>query len=57
MYFADYYHPEITQDLWWGEIDALNEAEEPYNFELGLCVFGTARLYVDGELVVDNETV
>ncbi|KAM5356763.1 hypothetical protein ACJ41O_003409 [Fusarium nematophilum] len=56
-YFADYYHPKITKDLWWGEIDAFYEAEETCDFELGLCVFGTARLYVDGELVVDNETV
>lgn len=26
------------------------------DFEFGLCVFGTARLYVDDELLIDNET-
>jgi beta-glucosidase len=57
MYFADYYHPELTEDLWWGEIEATYTAEQTGDFEFGLCVFGTARLYVDGELVVDNETV
>lgn len=57
MYFADYYHPDITEDLWWGEVEALFEAEETGDFEFGVCVFGTARLYVDGELLVDNETV
>ncbi|EEU35055.1 uncharacterized protein NECHADRAFT_94882 [Fusarium vanettenii 77-13-4] len=56
MYFADYYHPEITENLWWGEIEAVFEADETGDFEFGLTVFGTARLYVDDELVVDNET-
>ncbi|KAJ4142983.1 beta-glucosidase [Fusarium oxysporum] len=57
MYFADYYHPKITEDLWHGEIEATFEADETCDFEFGLCVFGTARLYVDGELLIDNETV
>ncbi|KAF5962400.1 glycoside hydrolase family 3 [Fusarium bulbicola] len=57
MYFADYYHPKITEDLWYGEIEATFEADETCDFEFGLCVFGTARLYVDGELLIDNETV
>ncbi|KAL6408745.1 beta-glucosidase [Ilyonectria robusta] len=57
MYFADYYHPELKEDLWWGEIEATYEAEETCEFEFGLCVFGTARLYIDDELLIDNETV
>ncbi|KAF4948799.1 hypothetical protein FSARC_13644 [Fusarium sarcochroum] len=57
MYFADYYHPKITEDLWFGEIEAIFEADETCDFEFGLCVFGTARLYVDDEFLVDNETV
>lgn len=57
MYFADYYHPQLTEDLWWGEVEATYTAEATGDFEFGLCVFGTARLYVDGELLIDNETV
>ncbi|KAM0325856.1 hypothetical protein ACHAQA_007159 [Verticillium albo-atrum] len=57
MYFADYYHPELTEDLWWGEIEATYTAEETCDFEFGLCVYGTAKLYVDGKLLIDNETV
>ncbi|KAI3545279.1 glycoside hydrolase family 3 [Colletotrichum abscissum] len=57
MYFADYYHPDITEDLWWGEIEASFTAEETGDFEFGLTVHGTANLYIDGELVIDNETV
>ncbi|GKT58201.1 glycoside hydrolase family 3 [Colletotrichum tofieldiae] len=57
MYFADCYHPALTEDLWWGEIEASYTADETGPFEFGLCVHGTARLYVDGELLIDNETV
>ncbi|WQF77170.1 Putative glycoside hydrolase, family 3, glycoside hydrolase family 3 domain, immunoglobulin [Colletotrichum destructivum] len=57
MYFADYYHPALTEDLWWGEIEASYTADDTGPFEFGLCVHGTARLYVDGELLIDNETV
>ncbi|RSM00147.1 hypothetical protein CEP52_009298 [Fusarium oligoseptatum] len=57
MYFADYHHPELIEDLWWGEIEATYTAEETGDFEFELYVFGTARLYVDGELLIDNETV
>ncbi|USP81333.1 family 3 glycoside hydrolase [Curvularia clavata] len=56
MYFADYYHPEITEDLWWGEIEGFFTPDESGEFEFGLAVFGTANLYVDGEHVIDNET-
>ncbi|KAL2880327.1 beta-glucosidase [Colletotrichum sp. CLE4] len=56
MYFADYYHSEITEDLWWGEIEASFTAEETGDFQFGLTVHGTANLYIDGELVIDNET-
>lgn len=56
MYFADYYHPAITEDLWWGEVEGLYTAEETCDFEFGLAVFGTANLYVDGEHIIDNET-
>ncbi|WYZ45790.1 hypothetical protein EsH8_IX_000015 [Colletotrichum jinshuiense] len=56
MYFADYYHPALTEDLWWGEIEAWYTADETCSFEFGLCVHGTARLYVDDKLLVDNET-
>ncbi|KXH30952.1 glycoside hydrolase family 3 [Colletotrichum salicis] len=34
MYFADYYHPEITEDLWWGEIEASFTAEETGRFRI-----------------------
>jgi beta-glucosidase len=54
MYFADYYHPELTEDLWYGEVEAFFTAEETCDYEFGLTVYGTGRLYVNDELVVLN---
>ena len=56
MYLADYYHPKLTEDLWWAEVEAIFTPDEDCDFEFGLTVFGTAKLYIDGELLVDNET-
>jgi beta-glucosidase len=56
MYLADYYHPQLTEDLWWAEVEAFFTPEESCEFEFGLTVFGTGRLYLDDELLIDNET-
>lgn len=56
MYLADYYHPKLTEDLWWAEVEAFFTADETCEFEFGLTVFGTAKLYIDDELLIDNET-
>jgi beta-glucosidase len=56
MYLADYYHPKLTEDLWWAEVEAFFTPEESCEFEFGLTVFGTGKLYIDDELLVDNET-
>lgn len=32
------------------------QAERTGDYELGLCIYGTGNLYVDGKLVVDNTT-
>jgi beta-glucosidase len=56
MYLSDYSHPAIATDLWWAEVDGYFAPEESGPFEFGLTVFGTGKLFVDGKLVVDNET-
>ncbi|KAK0100779.1 hypothetical protein ONS95_007228 [Cadophora gregata] len=56
MYLADYYHPKLTEDLWWAEVEAIFAPEETCDFEFGLTVFGTGKLYIDNELLIDNET-
>jgi beta-glucosidase len=52
----DYNCPKIKSLLWYADIDGYFTAEEDSDFELGLGVYGAAKLYVDGKLLIDNET-
>lgn len=56
MLLLDYKHPAITSPLWYADVEGWLTSEEDGEFELGLCVYGTAKLYVDGKMVIDNET-
>lgn len=52
------YNPEtIKNELWYADVEGYLTAEKDGNFELGLGVYGLAKLYVDGKMVIDNETV
>lgn len=52
----DYNPAAIKSDLWYADIEGYFTAEEDCEFEMGLGVYGTAKLFVDGELFIDNET-
>ncbi|KAH6662238.1 glycosyl hydrolase family 3 N terminal domain-containing protein [Halenospora varia] len=56
MYLSDYHHPKLTEDLWWAEVEAFFTPDESCEFEFGLTVFGTGKLYIDDEMLIDNET-
>lgn len=56
MQLTDYKHHAVTENLWWAEVEAYFTPGESCEYEFGLTVHGTAKLYVDGELLVDNET-
>lgn len=56
MYLVDYYHPKLTDDLYWVEIEGIFTPEEDSIYEFGLTVFGTGKLYLDNDLLIDNET-
>ncbi len=56
MYLVDYYHPKLTEDLYWAEIEGYFTPEEDGDYEFGLTVHGTGKLYLDNELLIDNET-
>ncbi|EEY18191.1 beta-glucosidase [Verticillium alfalfae VaMs.102] len=51
---VDYY--VIKNPLWYAEVEGSFVAEEDCEYELGLIVCGTANLFVNGMLVIDNET-
>lgn len=56
MYLVDYYHPKLTGDLYWAEVEGFYTPDQDGDYEFGLTVFGTGKLYLDDELLVDNET-
>lgn len=57
MYLVDYYHPKLTENLYWAEVEGYYTPEEDGDYEFGLTVFGTGKLYLDDEMLIDNETV
>lgn len=52
----DYKCSKLKGLLWYADIEGSFTAEEDCELELGLGVYGTAKLLVDGKLVIDNET-
>ncbi|KAI5458899.1 Cel3c putative beta-glucosidase [Mariannaea sp. PMI_226] len=55
MHLVDYENP-TPSDLWYADIEGTLVADEDGDYEFGLIVCGTAKLYVNDELVVDNAT-
>lgn len=52
----DYKCERIKTKLFYATIDGDFEADEDGEFELGLCTYGTADMYVNDKLVIDNST-
>ena len=56
IHLSDYKHPRISSDLFWCDFDGKFTPDETAEYEFSCSVAGTAMIYVDGELVVDNKT-
>jgi beta-glucosidase len=56
LLMMDYYCPKLKSLTWYADIEGSYTAEEDGELELGLCVYGTAKLYVDGKVLIDNDT-
>ncbi|KAI2602541.1 glycoside hydrolase family 3 protein [Hypoxylon sp. NC1633] len=54
MLLIDYENPNVTSPLWYATLEGYMIAEEDSTWEFGVVVSGTANLYINGELVVDN---
>ncbi|ORY56324.1 glycosyl hydrolase family 3 N terminal domain-containing protein [Pseudomassariella vexata] len=54
MLLVDYTNPKLKSNLWYATFEGSLVAEEDCTYEFGLVVSGTANLYVNDELVVDN---
>ncbi|KAM7196526.1 putative beta-glucosidase I [Naviculisporaceae sp. PSN 640] len=57
LLLVDYYNEKLKSPLWYADFEGSFVAEDDGTFEFGVVVCGTAQLFVDGELVVDNATV
>ncbi|KAJ5517300.1 hypothetical protein N7527_008860 [Penicillium freii] len=54
--FMDYYAPGLNRALFWATLIGDFTPDTPGIWDFGLSVFGTANLYIDDELVIDNTT-
>jgi beta-glucosidase len=54
MFLMDYQHPKLTTNTWYTETEGQFTPKESGDYIFSLSVAGTAILYVDGRLVVDN---
>lgn len=52
----DYKNPDLKSDLWYADVEGYFQADLTGEYELGLCIYGTGNLYVDGKLLIDNTT-
>ena len=55
-FFMHYENPKRRSKVWYINISGTLTPEESGDFDFGLTVQGTANLYLDGELVIDNTT-
>lgn len=56
LLLVDYYNPKITSRTWYADFEGSFVADEDCTWELSLVVVGTAKLFCNGQLVVDNDS-
>ncbi|KAL8357767.1 hypothetical protein RB598_002525 [Gaeumannomyces tritici] len=56
FFFIDYYNKKLRSNLWYADFEGFMVPEADEEWEFGIVVHGTANLYINGELVVDNTT-
>lgn len=53
---VDYYNPKLKSKTWYADLEGKFVADEDATWELSLVVVGTAKLFCNGTLIVDNAT-
>lgn len=53
IFFVDYAHPNL-KPIWYAEADGYFTPTESGIYDFGLSVTGTANLFIDGHLLIDN---
>lgn len=57
MPLLDFASERVQSELWYATITGSFVPETSGTYDFGLCVYGTANLYIDDKLLVDNTTV
>ena len=57
IFLADYKPPQIKGTLYYADMDGIFTPEEDGTYDFGLTVSGTAKLFLNDTLLVDNATV
>lgn len=55
MHLVDYSNPNVN-DVWYADMEGSFVADEDCTYELGVVVSGTAKAFVNDQLIVDNAT-
>ncbi|KAH0194528.1 glycoside hydrolase family 3 protein, partial [Aureobasidium melanogenum] len=53
MMFMDYKNPKLKSGLWYADLEAYFTADRDGEYELGVCVYGSAKVFINNELVLD----
>ncbi|TVY48496.1 putative beta-glucosidase I [Lachnellula occidentalis] len=56
LLMMDYECSRFKSPMWWADIEGYLTAEEDCDFEFGLGCFGTAKLFINDKLLIDNDT-
>jgi beta-glucosidase len=56
MFLLGFRHPKLTDPLWWAAVEFNLKPDSDVEYDFGLSVYGTGKLFVNDELVVDNAT-
>lgn len=56
LFLVDYNHPDL-QHVWYADAEGYFTPSESGIYDIGLCVQGTGKLYVNGELKINNADV
>lgn len=54
IFLIDYHHPELKSELFYATLEGSLVADEDCTYEIGLVVVGSANLYVNDALVLNN---
>jgi beta-glucosidase len=56
VFMFDYHNPKLKGHLFYADIDCIFTPDQTTDYEFSCSVAGTAKVWVDGHLVVDNMT-